>query len=523
MMRQGGGLETEAGKEMEEDNPNKPIPDKADINKDGEIQAWEKARHEAIMKTDEKKTAMYEGGMMADPFAPLQVVIGIDEDSGNEVPAGSKPEEVRDDIPAMLSEGEYVVPADVVRYHGLKTFEALRSEAKCALGLMAKHDRISMVDDETKEPVEYDIEEEDAPEVEEAEVKVVEAAEGTDVQASPVASAFYQLKYITDPVTGETRMAYVDPTTGLEVTEETYDPAKANRYSIENILSREVSPKEEAEEEEKEEPKEAESTLGTEEVFPRRSDEDGGPAGQRMTRDLGNNYGYTTEGIGSKLGPFGGPLAFADNVNNAAAVSQARQNLGLDGLGFLDELGAGFTGQYNNGFVGEIQVGGINYGVTLGDTGGDYGPLGSRVDRVISATEADALNFTVGQDSPFDAMETSNEPVTTSTTPTETADYGYDYGDGDKSFGIEGADYQADRSFGIEGEGYGATSDSGFTDDYGYDYGTGYGDAENEDSFGSVSTDQDDVDRERNESMGLMNKGGYATRKNKPRVAMMKY
>ena len=54
----------------------------------------------------------------------------IDPVSGNEVPLGSTPEEVRDDIPAMLSENEYVVPADVVRYYGVKFFEDLRSEAK---------------------------------------------------------------------------------------------------------------------------------------------------------------------------------------------------------------------------------------------------------------------------------------------------------------------------------------------------------------------------------------------------------
>ena len=35
--------------------------------------------------------------------------------SGNDVPSGSLQEEVRDDIPAMLSEGEFVFPADVVR------------------------------------------------------------------------------------------------------------------------------------------------------------------------------------------------------------------------------------------------------------------------------------------------------------------------------------------------------------------------------------------------------------------------
>ena len=50
--------------------------------------------------------------------------------SGNEVPTGSLPEEVRDDIPAKLSEGEYVVPADVVRYYGVRFFEDLRNQAK---------------------------------------------------------------------------------------------------------------------------------------------------------------------------------------------------------------------------------------------------------------------------------------------------------------------------------------------------------------------------------------------------------
>ena len=35
-------------------------------------------------------------------------------------PPGAKPEEVADDIPAMLSEGEYVLPANVVRYLGLE-------------------------------------------------------------------------------------------------------------------------------------------------------------------------------------------------------------------------------------------------------------------------------------------------------------------------------------------------------------------------------------------------------------------
>ena len=38
----------------------------------------------------------------------------------NDPPPGATPEEVADDIPAMLSEGEYVLPANVVRYIGLE-------------------------------------------------------------------------------------------------------------------------------------------------------------------------------------------------------------------------------------------------------------------------------------------------------------------------------------------------------------------------------------------------------------------
>lgn len=66
----------------------------------------------------------------------------IDPVSGNEIPTGSLPEEVRDDIPAQLSEGEYVVPADVVRYYGVKFFEDLRKEAKMGFNDMEANGRI---------------------------------------------------------------------------------------------------------------------------------------------------------------------------------------------------------------------------------------------------------------------------------------------------------------------------------------------------------------------------------------------
>ena len=68
--------------------------------------------------------------------------IGQDPVSGNDIPMGSTAENVRDDIPTMLSEGEIVVPADVVNFHGVKLFEDLRAEAKMGYAQMANDGRI---------------------------------------------------------------------------------------------------------------------------------------------------------------------------------------------------------------------------------------------------------------------------------------------------------------------------------------------------------------------------------------------
>ena len=68
--------------------------------------------------------------------------IGVDPVSGNEIPLGSTAENVRDDIPTNLSEGEIVVPADVVNFHGVKLFEDLRKEAKMGYAEMAQNGRI---------------------------------------------------------------------------------------------------------------------------------------------------------------------------------------------------------------------------------------------------------------------------------------------------------------------------------------------------------------------------------------------
>jgi hypothetical protein len=87
----------------------------------------------------------------------------------NKVPFGSLEEEVADDIPVMLSEGEYVIPADVVRYWGIKHLEEMRMMAKCGLMSMQHDGRLHMVD-EDGEPVET--KEQDKPQLEIVEVDI---------------------------------------------------------------------------------------------------------------------------------------------------------------------------------------------------------------------------------------------------------------------------------------------------------------------------------------------------------------
>lgn len=96
-------------------------------------------------------TGMYHGGTPCDILSTPDNIIGFDPVSGNPIPAGSNAINVRDDIPAVLSEGEYVVPADVVRYHGLKTFMQLRDEAKMGLMAMQMEGQIKSLEEEQGE------------------------------------------------------------------------------------------------------------------------------------------------------------------------------------------------------------------------------------------------------------------------------------------------------------------------------------------------------------------------------------
>ena len=95
----------------------------------------------------EKQMELFEDGGLKDEGGTVDPV------SGNDVPPGSTQEEVRDDIPAQLSEGEFVIPADVVRFIGLNNLMKMRQEAKMglkqmeAMGQMGNSEEATMPDD----------------------------------------------------------------------------------------------------------------------------------------------------------------------------------------------------------------------------------------------------------------------------------------------------------------------------------------------------------------------------------------
>jgi len=103
----------------------------------------------------EQKPQMAEGGLTEN-----------DDDT-----LGATEKEVADDIPAQISEGELVVPANVVRYHGLSTYESLRQSALLGLKGLENEGQLKKVD-ENGIPVEEDKKEDKKEDKEKDTIKV---------------------------------------------------------------------------------------------------------------------------------------------------------------------------------------------------------------------------------------------------------------------------------------------------------------------------------------------------------------
>jgi len=137
------------------------VEDMFKLNRKGDIERNERKRNLAKGGDMKKQMEMFEDGGLKQEGGTIDPV------SGNDVPPGSTQEEVRDDIPAQLSEGEFVFPADVVRYIGLEKLMRLRQEAKQGLkmmeemGQMGNSEEATMPDDLPFDETDLDIEDEE--------------------------------------------------------------------------------------------------------------------------------------------------------------------------------------------------------------------------------------------------------------------------------------------------------------------------------------------------------------------------
>lgn len=163
------GITTEAGRKMA--NKKYQRDDKeADTNNDGVLSTREKEIGDAIQKNELVEAS--HGGIMSG-------LMGYDEVSGNPIPVGSSAENVRDDIDAKLSTDEYVIPAHVVKWHGLKHIQMMQSEAE--MGLMSMQLDGLIQGGEMSEPEEVEVEEIDNDiDVEVATVKVDDKMDDSD-------------------------------------------------------------------------------------------------------------------------------------------------------------------------------------------------------------------------------------------------------------------------------------------------------------------------------------------------------
>jgi len=98
------------------------------------------------------------GGMLPPP--PSEDIVGsVSPDMAKEAeslgitvaPPGATAEEVADDQLVLLSEGELVVPANVVRYHGLSQYEKMRKSALDGLNVMDQEGQLVSPQEEAPE------------------------------------------------------------------------------------------------------------------------------------------------------------------------------------------------------------------------------------------------------------------------------------------------------------------------------------------------------------------------------------
>jgi hypothetical protein len=157
---------------------------KADLDKDGKLSNYEEAKGEAVQKAmdNDEIPEMAHGGMAGD--------CGMMSDP---MPIGSTDAEVADDITAMISENEYVLPANVVKWHGLKHIMSMHDEAEMGFMMMQDMGLLVEVDGETESDSEgsenAEVSDEGDTEQEETE-ETIETPQGNEIEVAGVETEY---------------------------------------------------------------------------------------------------------------------------------------------------------------------------------------------------------------------------------------------------------------------------------------------------------------------------------------------
>ena len=163
---------------------------KADLDKDGKLSKYEEAKGEAIQKAMDN----YEIPKMAHGGMPCGMM-------SDPMPIGSTDAEVADDITAMISENEYVLPANVVKRHGLKHIMSMHDEAKMGFMMMQDMGLLVAVDGEMESDSEgsenAEVSDEGDTEQEETE-ETIETPQGNEIEVAGVETEY------SDPEVEET-------------------------------------------------------------------------------------------------------------------------------------------------------------------------------------------------------------------------------------------------------------------------------------------------------------------------------
>jgi hypothetical protein len=167
---------------------------KADLDKDGKLSKYEEAKGEAVQKAmdNDEIPEMAHGGMAC--------TCGADEECGcddgmmsDPMPIGTSANEVADDISVMISEGEYVLNAQTVKWHGLKNIMSMQEEAEMGLMMMHETGLIQEVSGETESDSEgsenAEVSDEGDTEQEETQ-ETIETPKGNEIEVAGVETEY---------------------------------------------------------------------------------------------------------------------------------------------------------------------------------------------------------------------------------------------------------------------------------------------------------------------------------------------